>query len=158
MAVTLTDPPRIRDTLLPRRDGTFDLHAAFNREIYPALKGLRDWVIGTVTTIITVLNRFEPVFLTGAANSVTIEHDGKILFVSHGSATTLTIDAATTDGFELGAAVYMVQQGAGQLTVAGSGVTIISAETLRTRKQWSALAMVKYTATDWFLTGDMELF
>ena len=98
-----------------------------------------------------------PVRLFGATNAITPEHVNKYLIVSHSSACVLTLTAATLRAMPLGAAVYMVQAGTGQLTLNTSGVTVRTAETLKTRKQWSSMMLVKVDDTEAILNGDLEL-
>lgn len=98
-----------------------------------------------------------PVFLSGASNEITQDHVGKYLVVAHASACVLTLSSATLAAMPLGAPVYMVQAGAGQLTLTASGVTVRTAETLKTRKQWSSMMFVKTERTVAILNGDLEL-
>lgn len=104
------------------------------------------------------LGLFLPVRLTGASNTIGVGHRSKYLLVSHSSATALALPAAVSAAMPVGAAVYMCQTGTGQLTLAaGSGVTIRTAETLKTRKQWSSMTAVKVDRYEWILNGDLEL-
>lgn len=58
-----------------------------------------------------------------------------------------------------GVQIHLAQWGASQLTiVAGTGVTIRTASTLKTRAQYSVITLTKTSSTleEWLLTGDME--
>lgn len=101
---------------------------------------------------------FVPIRLFGATNAVNPEYANKYLLVNHATATTLTLNADTLAQMKLGAAVYMCQVGVGQLTLSGgSGVTIRTAETAKTRKQWSTMMFVKTDTAEVILNGDLEL-
>lgn len=55
--ISLSDLIRIRDTALKGRDGTYDLDAILNREIYPAFKQLR-------RILIEIVDNVQPVDIT----------------------------------------------------------------------------------------------
>jgi len=52
---------------------------------------------------------------------------------------------------------FLEQDGAGQLIVApGSGVTILSAQSLKARAQYSAIQLIKVATNEWVLLGDLQ--
>jgi hypothetical protein len=55
-------------------------------------------------------------------------------------------------------AVYLMQGGAGQVTVSGaSGVTINATMMLKTRTQYSVLSIIHLGSNSWVMTGDMAV-
>ena len=73
------------------------------------------------------------------------------------SANDLTIPPNDDVAFPIGTMITVRQAGAGTTTfVAGSGVTILSPETLILRKQGSSGSLIKVDTNVWELTGDLE--
>lgn len=97
-------------------------------------------------------------FLFGASNAIQPEHVNKILVVDHTAATSLSLGGALAE-MKLGAVLYVTQANAsGQVTIVpGNGVTINTSETLKTRKQWSVLGLLKTGSATTLLHGDREL-
>lgn len=145
---------RLRLTAARGHNGEYDLDAVFNRELYPAIHAIK----ATVNQVTTLLNRFIPRFVSGASNPILTTDENALIVVDHGSACALTFSQADAEGYADGACIAMMQYGAGQLTFSGSGLTIRTAETQRTRKQYSSIFITKLRDDEWFLTGDMELF
>jgi len=84
--------------------------------------------------------------------------DCDMIRTSSNSAVTLTVPPYTTYNFDIGAIINVSQFGDGIITfVGGSGVTILSAETLTTRKKYSSVSLLKISANSWILTGDLTL-
>ena len=64
----------------------------------------------------------------------------------------------SNSGTNIGDRYDFVQWSTGQLTLVGdTGVTLLSAETLKTRKRYSVISVIKITATEWLVTGDLQL-
>lgn len=73
------------------------------------------------------------------------------VYVNAAGATTITVPSSLPAGFSC----IIVQQGAGQVTIAGgTGVTIQSARGTKTRKQYSAVGIIKRVAGEATITGD----
>ncbi len=72
------------------------------------------------------------------------------------SANTYTIPPNSSVAFPIGSVINIASLGAGQTTIiAGAGVTINPASTLKLRVQYSSATLIK-TATDtWILIGDI---
>jgi copper homeostasis protein CutC len=69
----------------------------------------------------------------------------------------ITVPPNTDVAFNVGTSIAVIQLGAGQVTiVAGSGVTIRNASTLKTRTQYSVLSLTKAATDTWYVAGDME--
>jgi len=95
---------------------------------------------------------------TGTTYTFTIEDAHRTSTFSNASAITLTVPPVSSVQFDIGAVISGYQLGAGQITVApGSGVTINTAETLKTRAQYSAFSLIKQADNTWLMTGDIEL-
>lgn len=88
---------------------------------------------------------------TQTANyTLTTSDNGAILIMNSASAVTVTVPATLPAGF----VVQIIQKGAGQITVTGSGSTINSANGLKSRTLNSAIGVVMETSTLGYVTGD----
>lgn len=113
-----------------------------------------------ITGLLPRTNLADPgvVALTGASNTLDITHYKKVLTVSNGSGTTLTVPPNSSVAFPVGTVIEFYQYGAGQVTVAaGGGVTIRTPETLLLRKQYSSASLRKIATDEWMLAGDLQL-
>jgi hypothetical protein len=96
--------------------------------------------------------------LTGAANTLALGHAWQRVDVDHTADTTVTVPPNSSVAFEIGDEIELWQVGAGQLIVAeGAGVTINKPDTLKARKQWSVIRLVKVDTNTWRLYGDVEV-
>ena len=69
---------------------------------------------------------------------------------------TLTIPTNTAVAFPVGTRIDLVQYGAGQVTVGGSGVTIRSSGSkLKLAGQYSGATLWKKATNEWLLIGDI---
>lgn len=121
---------------------------------------------GTPGTVTFILSAIKSLFSetdvtendqTGTSYTLVLSDAGKEIRMANASAITLTVPPNSSVSFDTGTVIFLIQTGAGQVTVAeGSGVTINSADSnLSLRGQWSA-AYLKKTATDtWELVGDL---
>lgn len=88
---------------------------------------------------------------TQTANyTLTTSDNGAILIMNSATAVTVTVPATLPAGF----VVQIIQKGAGQITVTGSGSTINSANGLKSRTLNSAIGVVMETSTLGYVTGD----
>jgi hypothetical protein len=89
---------------------------------------------------------------TDKSESYTIESSDKNTFIrSTGSAITITVPDVLADG----ESVNFIQAGAGQITFAGSGITINSVDAkLKTNKQFSGATITKLGGA-YSLVGDL---
>ena len=60
-----------------------------------------------------------------------------------------------SSSFPIGSEVNICQMGAGQVTVAGSGVSILSTPGAKLRAQYSAATLKKIQTMSWLLMGDL---
>lgn len=93
-----------------------------------------------------------------AGTSITgqLIHTGSIVRTTNGSAVTYTVPPNSGVAFEIGTQIYLIQAGAGKLTLApGSGVTI-NAEggNLSAKAQHTRLLLEKTATNTWSLSGD----
>lgn len=113
-------------------------------QAYQFIYAAGTWVLfknsGTTTPIRTVTTN----------TSLLATDNGGFVYVNAAVPTTVTLLSDTPPGFHC----VVVQQGAGQVNIAGSGVTMTSARGIKTRTQYAAVGIIKQTATAATLTGD----
>ena len=86
-----------------------------------------------------------------SANYTLVSGDAQTIIRSTGSAITITVP----DVLSSGQRIDFIQAGAGQITFAGSGVTINSVDSkLKTNKQYSGATIMK-VGTAYYLVGDL---
>jgi hypothetical protein len=94
---------------------------------------------------------------TTTVSSELVEDDNYVR-VNAAGATNITVPSNSDVGFPIGTQITIVQVNVGQVTVvAGSGVTILTSETLKLRKPGSAVTITKVATDGWELAGDVEL-
>lgn len=93
---------------------------------------------------------------TGTAYTLVLTDASKYITATNGSAVTLTIPTNSSVAFPVGTQILLKQGGAGQVTVAGAGVTINTSQTLLLRAQHSGASLVKTGTDTWDLFGDLE--
>lgn len=91
-----------------------------------------------------------PVRTVAASYTLAADDEGGFVYVNSPSATTITVPGTLPTGFHC----VVVQQGAGQVNVAGSGVTMTTARGTKTRTQYSAIGIIKQTTAAGTITGD----
>lgn len=108
-----------------------------------------DWIAQSnpdVTNIITVT----------ASRNMTSADANAYLRSTSAAAVTLTI-GTTLASSAIGTEVEIFQAGAGQVTIEYPLGTINTAETRKTRAPGATIAIIKVGATEWDMTGDMEM-
>ena len=99
------------------------------------------------------VGRTSLVAYTGAANTVSSRvSPGAVITVSHGTATTLTLPESTVVDFPLGTVFFVIQLGAGAVTVAKTGSDTIVGSTA-TVAAGDMIIVAKTSATGWHV-GD----
>ena len=83
------------------------------------------------------------------------ERDDLIEMYSASSGITLTIPADSTLNFPIGTSIDILQTGAGQVTIAGTGFTPNATPGLKLRTQWSSCTLFKRAANTWVVYGDL---
>lgn len=104
------------------------------------------------------LKNTEPVNSTATTYALSISDQLKYLRLANAGTITVTVPNNSTAAIDIGVSIPIRQVGAGQVVIAGAGgVTINTAETLKTRKQGSSIMLIKVGTNEWDLTGDLEL-
>lgn len=92
----------------------------------------------------------------GTSYTLALSDAGRLVTLNNAAAITLTIPTNTAVAFPVGTRIDLVQYGAGQVTVGGSGVTIRSSGSkLKLAGQYSGATLWKKTANEWLLIGDI---
>ena len=95
---------------------------------------------------------------SGTTYTFTLGDETKITSVTSSSAISLTVPLNSSQAFLIGSRLDIVQKGTGQATlVAESGVTINTPTTLKTRDQYSIIALIKVDTDEWVATGDLSV-
>jgi hypothetical protein len=93
---------------------------------------------------------------TGTSYTLVLADAGKLVTLNNAAAITLTIPTNTAVAFPIGTRIDLVQYGAGQVTVGGSGVTIRSSGSkLKLAGQYSGATLWKRGTNEWVLIGDI---
>jgi hypothetical protein len=92
---------------------------------------------------------------TGTTYTLALTDSGEFVTLSNASAITLTVPTNATVAFPVGTQINIVQLGAGQVTVAGAGVTLRSSGSkLKLFGQYAAATLVKIATDEWVLIGN----
>jgi hypothetical protein len=92
-----------------------------------------------------------------ASYTLVLSDKNKIVEVSNGSANTLTVPLNSSVAFPIGSQIMVLQTGAGQTTIAGSGgVTVNGTPGLKIRAQWSMATLIKRATDTWVVVGDLS--
>jgi len=76
---------------------------------------------------------------------------------SNATSCTITIPLNSSVAFAVGCQINILQTGAGQVTIAGTGgVTLNSTPGSKLRAQWSAATLIKRATDTWVLSGDLS--
>lgn len=81
---------------------------------------------------------------------------GKLIEINNAGATTLTIPADASVAFPVGTKIDVLQTGAGQVTIAGSGFTPNATPGLKISAQWGAATLVKRGTNSWVVIGNLS--
>ncbi len=93
---------------------------------------------------------------TGTAYTLLLSDAGKLVTFNNAAAITLTIPTNAIVALPIGTRIDLLQYGAGQVTVAGAGVTIRSfGARLKLAGQYSGATLWKRSADEWVLIGDI---
>jgi hypothetical protein len=93
---------------------------------------------------------------TGTSYTLALTDAGKMVTLSNAAAITLTIPTNASVAFPVDTRIDLLQYGAGQVTVGGSGVTIRSSGSkLKLTGQYSGATLWKKDTDEWVLIGDI---
>jgi len=104
---------------------------------------------------IQLLERYALNTQTGTTYAVTAGDPNKLITMTNGSASTLTINAATA--FLPGQKVDIVQMGAGQITITASGATVVATPGLKFRTQYSVVSIICISSGFYLAVGDLTI-
>jgi hypothetical protein len=94
---------------------------------------------------------------TGTAYTLALTDAGKLVELSNASPITLTVPTNGTVAFATGTQIDLLQTGAGQVTVAGAGVTLQSESSkLKLKGQYAAATLIKRSTDTWVLIGNLS--
>lgn len=87
-----------------------------------------------------------------------VDGKGKTLIqANHATGLTITVPTNANVAFDNGTSIMICQAGIGQITIAPeAGVTILSPETLITRKQEGCVSLIKIDTNVWRIEGNLE--
>jgi hypothetical protein len=91
---------------------------------------------------------------TGTTYTLVLGDAGKVLEMNNASAITLTVPTNASVAFPVGTVLEVWQQGAGQVSVAGSGITFRAPGGQKTRVQYSTISLRKQATDTWVISGD----
>lgn len=97
---------------------------------------------------------------TGTTYTFVLADNGKLVTASNGSAQTYTIPLNSSVAYATGAQINIIQIGAGQVTIQGTGgVTVASTGATATapklRAQYSSATLLKVATDTWYVVGDI---
>jgi hypothetical protein len=87
------------------------------------------------------------------AYSLQLSDNGKLIEMSGGGNLTVLEDESAN--LPIGSQITILQTGASQVTLVGSGATINSTPGLKLRAQWSSATLIKRAANTWVAIGDL---
>ena len=86
-----------------------------------------------------------------ASYTLSLSDAGRTVEMNSASATTLTVPTNAAAAFPLGTVVWVTRQGAGTVTVAGTGVTLRARNGAAAPAQYAAGRLWKRATDEWFL-------
>jgi hypothetical protein len=107
------------------------------------------------TAITNAVNTYVINAQSGTSYSIVSSDKNKLITMSNASASTLTINTSTA--FSVGEKVDVVQLGTGQVTFAGSGVTLNYTPGLKFRAQNSVASVICIATNTYLLVGDLTV-
>jgi hypothetical protein len=91
-----------------------------------------------------------------ASYTLVLADQNKLVEMGVGSGNTLTIPLNSSVEFPVGTQINVLQTGAGQTSIAGTGgVTVNSTPGLKLRAQWSSATLIKRATNTWVVIGDL---
>ena len=94
---------------------------------------------------------------TGTTYTAVLTDDGKLVTCDNASPITFTIPTNSSVAFGIGTQINIMQLGAGQVTIAGAGVTLRSAGSkLKTNAQYAVATCCKIATDTWVVVGNLS--
>lgn len=94
----------------------------------------------------------------GANYTLVADDEGKQIDRDHATACTVTIPSTATVAFQRGARIWVMQRGAGVVTIQAALAVTISATPVSRRKiraRWAVVELRCVDANEWVVTGDV---
>lgn len=92
-----------------------------------------------------------------ASYSLVLADASKVVEMNVASANNLTVPLNSSQAFDVGTQITILQTGAGQTTiVATGGVTVNGTPGLKLRAQWSSATLIKRATDTWVAIGDLS--
>jgi hypothetical protein len=123
-----------------------------------AVTSSHDYKIDTLETDVSEINELAYRSFATTTYTLVASDAGKIVRSTGASAATITVPPQSSETFTSGQQIVIIQDGAGQITVAaGSGVTINSKDGNRKLSaRYSAATLIRLPGDDyWYLIGDL---
>lgn len=94
---------------------------------------------------------------SGTTYTFAIGDENYLVRFTHSSGCTATVPPNSDVAFPTNTVIHPCQWGAAQVTIAaGSGVTIRSSQTLKSRAQYAPMTLLKIDTNEWLLFGERE--
>ena len=123
----------------------------------PSASGYTDTTqIATTAQVYDTVTTVPKNVQTGTSYTLVLTDAGKMVTLSNASAITLTIPTNASVAFPVDTRIDILQYGAGQVTVGGSGVTIRSlGSRLKLAGQYAGATLWKRDTNEWVLIGEI---
>lgn len=115
------------------------------------LSGTQTLTNKTLTTPVTTMGTNART----ASYTLVLSDQSKIIEVNNAGSTTVTIPADASVNYPVGTYIMVLQTGAGQVTITGSGFTPNGTPGLKLRTQWSMATLIKRGTDSWVVSGDL---
>jgi hypothetical protein len=94
-----------------------------------------------------------------ASHTLVLSDKDKLIEMNSSSANTLTVPLNSSEAFQIGSQLNILQTGTGQTTIApvSGSVTVNATPGLKLRAQWSSATLIKRAENVWVLAGDLVL-
>lgn len=114
-------------------------------------KTTESYVNSQVTPLRTI-----PISTVTTSATLALDNSRGMVNVNSATSVTITVPDNATVAFPTGTQVIVRQVGIGQVTIGGSGVTLQTSASLKTRTQYSVVMLVKVDTNVWSVSGDVE--
>jgi hypothetical protein len=99
---------------------------------------------------------FNSTLRTITSSNTLVSTDLAKLIVAN-SSSDMTVTVSTSATFNDGDRVDLLRLGTGEVTIAGSGITILGTPGYRLRAQWSSATLIRLNSTTWVAVGDLKV-
>jgi hypothetical protein len=99
---------------------------------------------------------FNSILRTVTSSNTLVSTDLAKLIVAN-SSSDMTITISTSATFNDGDRIDLLRAGTGEVTIAGSGITVNGTPGYRLRAQWSSATLIRLNSTTWVAVGDLKV-